>query len=716
MSRFFVSMTESVCRALLLVLVLTAASESRPGLGEEAQPAHLETDLLIVGGTESGCAAAVQAARMGVKSIVLVNDTDWLGGQFTSEALGAIDENRARSGTNEVPFPRSGLFCELTDRIKADNRRMFGHPRPGNTVVAMTCRAATTEKLFRGLLQPFVDAGQLQIISNFAPAGAELSDDRRVLRAVRFEPVERNKPALLVNAKLTIDASDWGDAIQAAGAEFEFGPDLQEKYGEPSAPTNREAYPITEMNPITWCLVIVESDQEQPIPRPQGYDDRKYWLSTAATFDDHEKLGWTHKPFFRPPPPEQLYRARRLVDRHFPGVKADRDVILLNWPTQNYPLDHLPQHVVDALEKDEAGASRKNIVQMTRRQRQIIFDDAKQHALGFLYHLQTTVHDRMSPEQRRFSFRRFELSDEFGTPDRLPPKPYIRESLRLLAMHMMREQDTLRTEKRDQFARVMYEDGVGAWQFEYDFHPTGRAFHPQFGASGPWEAVGKKGRGWGPYSDRAVFPLRSLIPRRVDGLLGAQKNLGYSSLVSAAVRLHDQSMMVGQAAGAAAAVSLRHQVLPRAMPFSPDLLREIRAGLCSRNQQAIPVALWPFRDLPPEHAAFEAINLLAACGLQPLRREEVDFRPDDSATSEWMKAVVEQTRRRLANPAALNEANLLKNPAWTRAAFAKAWWELIRELPLQAVARKTPDDADGDGIGDVDDPLPLNPQRTSWPN
>ncbi len=34
----------------------------------------IKADLLIVGGDESGCAAAVQAARLGVKDIVLVND------------------------------------------------------------------------------------------------------------------------------------------------------------------------------------------------------------------------------------------------------------------------------------------------------------------------------------------------------------------------------------------------------------------------------------------------------------------------------------------------------------------------------------------------------------------------------------------------------------------------------------------------------------------
>jgi tRNA U34 5-carboxymethylaminomethyl modifying enzyme MnmG/GidA len=50
----------------------------------------MEADLLIVGGDESGCAAAVQAARLGVDRIVLVNDIDWLGGQFCTQGIGPI--------------------------------------------------------------------------------------------------------------------------------------------------------------------------------------------------------------------------------------------------------------------------------------------------------------------------------------------------------------------------------------------------------------------------------------------------------------------------------------------------------------------------------------------------------------------------------------------------------------------------------------------------
>jgi alkyl hydroperoxide reductase subunit AhpF len=71
----------------LLFAPLADATEQSIKPGET-----ISADLLIGGADESGCAAAVQAARLGVKNIVLVNDIDWLGGQFSTQGIGPIDE------------------------------------------------------------------------------------------------------------------------------------------------------------------------------------------------------------------------------------------------------------------------------------------------------------------------------------------------------------------------------------------------------------------------------------------------------------------------------------------------------------------------------------------------------------------------------------------------------------------------------------------------
>ena len=465
------------------------------------------------------------------------------------------------------------------------------------------------------------------------------------------------------------------------------------------------------MNPITWCVVLVETDREEPIVKPARFDDRRYLRSTTLTEADHKLLAYPHGQNVCYGEASRTYTSRRLVDRSIVR-KADGDIVLLNWPTQNYPLDVLPQHVAAALEANEPDASRKNIVEMTRGQRQIIFDDAKLHALGYLYHLQTTVHDRLPADQKSLSLRRFALSQEFGTPDHLPPKPYLRAGLRMKAMYMMREQDTLKTHRElDQYARIMYPDGVGCWQFEYDFHPTGRGFMQ--GPDGPWEAYNKPGRGWGPYSDRALLPLRSLIPIRIDGLLAAQKNFGASDIVLAAVRLHDQSMMIGQAAGAAAAVSLRTGVQPRELPGNSQYLSEVRRVLCSRAGGAVPLALWPFRDVSPEDRAYEAVHQLAALGGLPLARNEIDFQPAAAASESWRQAVAERSL------CMKSDKTPPQTPGgeMTRGQFAIQWWRLVQDLPERPVpARKGDKDADGDGIADGDDPLPFDAAADSWPD
>ena len=365
--------------------------------------------------------------------------------------------------------------------------------------------------------------------------------------------------------------------------------------------------------------------------------------------------------------------------------------------------------MADALDATEPGASKKNIVELTREQRQIIYDDAKRQSLSVLYHLQNFVHER-APDKTN-SFRHFHLSGEFGTPDNLPPKPYIREALRLKAMYMMREQDGRnrdgkdKTTAKERFSHVMYEDGLFAWQFHYDYHNTGRAYLVDEGESGPWIDYEKEGRHTRNVSDRSWFPLRSLIPEKMDGLLGAQKNLGYSSIVCAAIRLHDHGVHVGQAAGATAALALSKNKKPRDMAYERASIEAIRGALCGETEGAVPLLVWPWRDLPADHPAFAAINRLASLGALPLDPREVDFKPDEPAKNEWIEAVREISAGVFEGE--LPSVEFALPP--TRGEFCVAWWGVVRELPLRPFQRQSDTDADGDGIADADDALLFTP-------
>lgn len=700
----------------------------------------LRTDLLIVGGTESGWAAAIQAARMGVPSITIIHDSEWLGGQFTEQALACVDENKGVGkvgwGVDWHPmkrsFHRSGLFKELMDRIEAFNKKKYGSKMPGRPYHGpSTFRPVEAEAIFRQMLQPYIETGQVRVLRNYYPISAKTIDNR--LKLVRFQSLKTERDDVIVQPRITIDASDWGDVIQVCGAAYECGPDPKSRYNEPGAPADISQHPPNEMNPITWAMIVEETDatpeSATAIKKPDHYDARNYVRTSKLSLAAMRHLNWDrpvtsmgsipHWPNNGQASPRQLsvFNVRRIADGY--TSPTGKTLILLNYMLgQDYPLERLPKHVADALEATERSASTKNIVQMTRQQRDIIFADAKRHALGVLYHLQTFVHDRAADKAN--SFRRFKLSDEFGTPDHLSFKPYIRESLRLKAMYMMREQDgrntdgSSKTSAREALAKVMYHDGVLAWQFHYDFHRTGRAYLKDEGTAGPWIDHEKGERHTRTVSDRSVLPLRSLIPAKIDGLIGAQKNVGYSSIVSAAIRLHDQCVHIGQAAGATAAVCLKENIQPRDIPFDFTRLEQVRNGLCSedRAKNGTPMLLWPFRDLPADHEAFVAVNRLAMRGGLPLDRRAVDFQPDEHADTAWREQVVKlslATKLHRKPPSPPEGVNL------TRGDFAKQWWATIKSLPDIQWKRQSPTDADGDGILDVDDALPLDAMNASLP-
>lgn len=699
------------------------------------KPIH--TDLLIVGASESGWAAAIQAARMGVESITIVHDGAWVGGQYTEQALACVDENKGNGkvgwGVDWHPMKRSfhrfGLFQELMDEIEAFNLEKYGSLMPGKPIHGpSTFRPAEAERIFRKLLQPYLDSGQVSLITNRYPVAAIFGANQHELAGLRFNrlrPPSKKQQFLEVHAPLTIDASDFGDAIQVSGAAFEVGPDPQSRYDEPSAPKSLAGFPPNEMNPITWPMIVEESDDWSSIPKPPHFDDRNYPRATHLTRAKFGKLKWdrparvgaiNHWPNKGQAAHRQLsvFTVRRIVDGT--TSKDGRTSILLNYMNgQDYALERLPKRVADALEATEPGASKKNYVLLTRRQREIIFQDAKNHALGVLYHLQNFVHERAT--DKTHSFRKFRLSPEFDTSDKLPPKPYIRESLRLKAMYMMREQDARNFDGKDKkaaresFAKVMYPDGVFSWQFHYDFHRTGRAYlKGDTDQSGPWIDYEKPGRHTRFLSDRAVFPLRSLIPEKMDGLIGAQRNIGNSSIVSAAIRLHDQGVHVGQAAGALAALCLQEKLKPREVPFSYGRLEKVRHALCGGTEGA-PILLWPFRDLPSNHPGFVAINRIAAQGGFPLEKRIVDFKPDAPATMTWRKQVYTNSLR----DRILDEMPVIPRGEMTRAEFAIVWWEQLQHLASLRFIRQSPDDADKDGIPDRNDPLPFTDSESSWP-
>lgn len=264
---------------------------------------EIEADLLVVGGGESGCAAAVQAARLGVKRVVLVNDIDWLGGQFSAEGVGCPDEWTVVDG-RRTNFPRSGLFLEVLRKIRAHNSATYGMASPGNAFCGTeTIEPAAAARIFEDLLKPHVDDGSLRILRGWQAIRVGMEASR--VNRVEFERTQGGNDRLGVRARLTIDASDWGDVIRLSGARYGAGPELRSRFGEPSAPESFDDAGPQEMNPLSWCMVLRETGgRTATIQPPSSYAPASFaGLDKLAPWVDSDMSGGIYSPAATAPTP-----------------------------------------------------------------------------------------------------------------------------------------------------------------------------------------------------------------------------------------------------------------------------------------------------------------------------------------------------------------------------------------------------------------------------
>ncbi|TXT23536.1 MAG: hypothetical protein FD138_3214 [Planctomycetota bacterium] len=202
--------------------------------------------------------------------------------------------------------------------------------------------------------------------------------------------------------------------------------------------------------------------------------------------------------------------------------------------------------------------------------------------------------------------------------------------------------------------------------------------------NGPWQFVHTGTRNWHTDTDRAMFPLRGLVPIERDGLLGCGKNIGVSSVVQSALRLHGQMMLVGQASATVAWLCLRDGVEPRTVAVDSKRVREIQRTL-AHGVGGPGVLIWPYHDVPPEHPAFEAASLLTAAGIWKPDPESVLFRPDRSVTNNEWQAILQRV------PVS-NRQELAKELPVSRAAAVRALATVIRFENLSLPEAPRPND------------------------
>jgi hypothetical protein len=529
-----------------------------------AKAGELRCDVAVIGGGVGGFAAALAALRAGMR-VILTEETGWIGGQLTAQAVppdehpwierfGCTRSYRAYREAVRQYYRRNYPLTELA-RARADLN-------PGNgSVSRLTHEFRVSVAVLEALLAPDAGSGQLLVLLEHVPETAATDRDRVTGVGVRDL---RTGLSRTITAKYFLDATELGDLLPLTRTEFVTGAESQAQTGELHAAP--EAQPENSQS-FTYCFAMdYLAGEDHTIERPHDYDQWRRYVPKLSPSWPGPLLSWTYtepqklQPVTRSlaPNPDRtdsggsnFWIYRRIADRaNFQPGAYPSDITLVNWP-QN-----------DFWEGDLVTAP-------PERKKQLL-TSARQLSLSFLYWMQTEA-PRADGGQGWKGLRLRE--DIVGTDDGLARYPYIRESRRILAeftvleQHVGTEMRMKATGKpREEVLAEPFQDSVGVGAYRIDLHPSAGGTNYIDISSLPFQ-----------------IPLGALIPKRVANLLPACKNIGTTHITNGCYRLHHVEWNIGEAAGALAAFAVATGQPPRAIRNGARLREEFQSRLLAQG-------------------------------------------------------------------------------------------------------------------------------------
>jgi hypothetical protein len=494
-------------------------------------------DIFVVGGGTGGCAAALVATRAG-RSVIMSEESDWIGGQLTSQAV-PPDEH----GWIEH-FGCTATYRAFREHVRAHYRahyplrpeiRAHAALNPGNGWVSPLCHEPKVGlSVLHAMLGPQETAGRLSIWRENIPIAVELEGQDRIAAVVMRDL--RSGRESRVQARHFIDATENGELLPLAGVEHVTGAEAKSDTGEPDAkplaePDNLQAFSV--------CFVMDYDETRQLVgPPPENYDHWRNYVPKLTPPWPGPWLGWAglnprtmqafdyrFDPAGEPPGPfGGLWGFRRLLDKRLMTDGAfPSDLCLVNWPM----IDYIDGHLCHG---DRASQSRH--IAAAREQSRALF-----------YWLQT---EAPRPDGGKGWPGLRLRGDITGTSDGLAKTPYIRESRRIRAEFTIKQQHVAQSCRPGETHAAPFEDSIGVGYYRIDLHPTTGGDNYLDVASLPFQ-----------------IPLGALIPVRLENLLPAAKNIGTTHITNGCFRLHPVEWNIGEAAGALAAYCEEHDKTPR---------------------------------------------------------------------------------------------------------------------------------------------------------
>ncbi len=516
-----------------------------------------QADVAVIGGGVGGVAAALALARAGRK-VILTEETAWIGGQLTSQAV-PPDEH----GWIEH-FGCTRCYRRFRDLVRAYYREHYpllpahsADPRlnPGNGWVSPLCHEPRVAlAVLEAMLAPHVSAGRVRILRRHIPVAAHAAGADWLAAAVVRDldtGIETE-----VRASWFLDATENGDLLPLAGIEHVTGSEARSDTGEPSA---RETADPANVQAFSVCFILEElSGERHVIPRPENY---AYWRNYMPELTPPwpgpllswsglnprtmERMQYNFDPHREKPGLfSGLWTFRRIIDRaQFDAGSYRSDICLVNWPM----IDYMEGDLITGGDADRA----------------LHLEAARQLSLSIAHWLQT---EAPRPDGGTGWPGLRLRGDLLGTDDGLAMAPYIRESRRIRAVKTIVEQEVSALHRPGDTLAERYQDSVGVGYYRIDLHPS---------------------TGGDNYVDVPSLPFRiplgALIPVRMENVLPAAKNLGTTHITNGCYRLHPVEWNIGESAGWLTAFCLDNGLAPRQVHADRHHLDAFQALLRSRG-------------------------------------------------------------------------------------------------------------------------------------
>ena len=617
-------------------LTLLAALVLAPLAALCADELSTDYDVVVAGAGTGGCGAAIQAARMGA-SVLLLEETDWLGGQ--TAAAGVTSQDYA------TPIlMQSGLYREFCERIETHYKPLGKSPLTAYFLTTLGIEPRVAQSILKTMLHDTGQRGRLDVSLESKVTAVKREGD-----VVTGATVEMAGKPVQIHCRVLIDATEWGDVIPLTGLNY--------RVGNGTRDANK---PSHEIQHLTWTATIRKYDGAAPAAlrfkaKPPGYEEAATKFEKAIRPGEGpvqvppylaENRPWFFSTFIgyrampdSKRPQDGLSPSSLPIDstnlQTYRGVLNASQITRTNLNNSN----DYPVQVRDV----EDATSRRNTLRA-----------AELRTLQLLYHLQQTLGHTdwsVADDEGYDTPLRRAIVDAWITeqPEMDPFREilshfsamaYARESRRIVGLHTLTAADIERRPGVPQ----RFEDVVALSDYMIDLHGGQQPQFLEADLDPPASQPLKAGqRGYGPFG----IPMRCFIPEQLDGFLAAEKNFSQSRLANGATRLQPSTMLMGQAVGALAALSVKHQRQPRAIDATLVQHVLLEAGCL--------LHITPLRDIEPRTPLWAAAQLCAVHGL--LLPVNGWFGPDQLVTAnDWA-----EIQRRLlgkGNPPAAASSNI----------------------------------------------------------